>query len=96
MAQAAEAPARARDKENGEDLREDLMALRSDMSKLMRELGRSTRHRVGHGVESGARFAEEGLSDVTERSRGYVRDYPLAACAAAAALGFAVAIWMKR
>jgi ElaB/YqjD/DUF883 family membrane-anchored ribosome-binding protein len=62
----------------------------------MRNVGRTTRHRVGDTVSSGARMMDENLSEAAERSRGFIRDNPVAACATAAAVGFAIALLLRR
>jgi ElaB/YqjD/DUF883 family membrane-anchored ribosome-binding protein len=91
----ATAETRTRDV-GGDDVKQDMSALRSDMDKLIRDMGRFTRQRVGAGVDKSARFVDQNLSEATERSRNYVRDNPLAACAAAAVVGFAVALLLRR
>ena len=81
------------------DLKDDVAALRSDVEKLFGDMTKLSRQKVSDGLESGAEIKdamEKRISELTEDARVYVRDNPIAACATAAAVGFAAALLMKR
>ncbi len=99
MASTAESTRSRETRTSGGDVKDDMSALRADMERLVQDVARIARQRVGDGVDSTAKLKEtvdENLSEMTDRSRDYVRDNPLAACAAAAAAGFALALLLKR
>lgn len=84
----------------GADVKEDLAALRSDLEKLIGDVAKLAKERVGDGIGgSTAKLADavdENVSEIADKARDYVRENPLGACAAAAAAGFALALLLKR
>jgi ElaB/YqjD/DUF883 family membrane-anchored ribosome-binding protein len=86
-------------KVSSSDVKDDVGALRGDVEKLIQDVAKLARQRVGDGVDSGGKLkdaVEENIDDFANKAREYVRDNPLGACATAAAAGFAIALLMKR
>ena len=84
---------------SGDDVKSDVVALRSDVEKLMGDMARIATQEVKAGVESTGEMrdaVEKEIQDFSDRARVYVRDNPLGACAAAVAAGFAAALLLKK
>ncbi len=100
MAEPIEMASKARESKGGADVKEDLAALRADLHKLIEDVAKLAKDRVGEDVgESPAKIKEavdENVTELTDHARDYIRENPLSACATALAAGVALALLLKR
>ncbi len=82
-----------------QDVKDDVAALREDLSRLSDDVKTLAKSGVKRGVarvENAAEEASEQVEMIADRTRGYVRDNPLAACGAAIGAGFVLALLLRR
>jgi ElaB/YqjD/DUF883 family membrane-anchored ribosome-binding protein len=100
MPETTEIPTKSRDgNASGFEVKSDMTALRADMEKLVQDVASLAREQVSESLNSSAKLKDamnENITVFADRTRDYVRDNPLGACATAAAAGFAIALLLKR
>lgn len=78
---------------------DDFKALREDVDELIQHIGLFAREETKDGVKqvrkAGGKAMEEG-EEAVSRSRDYIRDNPLIACAVALGAGFVAASLVRR
>lgn len=81
------------------DISDDIKALREDVDELIQHIGMLAREETRSGVKQVKKTGEKALEEGEEavsRSRDYIRENPLVACAAALGAGFVAATLARR
>lgn len=85
--------------EAAEGISADIQALRDDVDELMQHIGGLVKAEAAAGTEmvtdTRDRALEQG-EEVLDRSKEYIRENPLVACAAALGSGFVAATLLRR